>query len=62
LPFSIECKWQESWSIPAWINQAKENQKDGTDWLLICRRSRDKEIVVMDAEAFFSILQRIQNQ
>ena len=61
-PFSIECKWQESWSIPAWINQAKENQKDGTDWLLICRRSRDKEIVVMDAEAFFSILQRIQNQ
>ena len=25
-PFSIECKWQESWSLPSWIKQAKENQ------------------------------------
>jgi hypothetical protein len=55
-PFSVECKWQETWSIPAWIKQAKENQMEGTDWLLFCRRSREKEIVVLDAEVFFRIL------
>ena len=59
-PYSVECKWQESWSIPAWIKQAKENKKPGTDWLLVCRRSREKEIVVMSAKAFFKLLERIQ--
>lgn len=29
-PFSVECKWQESWSVLAWIKQAQENQKAGS--------------------------------
>lgn len=55
-PFSIECKWQENWSIPSWIDQAKENQEKGTEWLLFCRRSRHPTIVVLDAEVFFKLL------
>ena len=54
-PYSVECKWQESWNIPAWIKQAKENEKEGTDWLLVCKRSHEKEVVIMDAETFFKI-------
>lgn len=57
-PFSVECKNQETWSIPAWIKQAKENQKEGTDWLLVCKRNRMAPIVVMDAEQFFMLLKR----
>lgn len=54
-PYSVECKRQENWAIPAWVKQAKENEMEGTDWLLVCRRSRMEPIVVMDAEAFFEL-------
>lgn len=57
-PFSVECKWQESWNVPAWIEQAKTNRKEGTDWLLIMKRSRSDYVAVLDAEAFFSILEK----
>jgi len=56
-PFSIECKWQESWSLPSWIKQAKGNREQGTDWLLICKKSRMEPVVVMDVERFFEIVQ-----
>jgi len=55
-PYSVECKYQESWAVHAWIKQAKENQKEGTDWLLICKRNNMKPVVIMDAEAFFKLL------
>lgn len=67
-PFSVECKYQESWSVPAWIQQAKDNWIKGTDWLLFIRKNRHEEIVIMDAEAFFKIyeeylkLQKVKNQ
>ncbi len=54
-PFSVECKWQEAWSVPAWIRQAKENIMDNTSWLLFCKRSREDPIVVLDADDFFRI-------
>ncbi len=57
-PFSVECKYQESWAFPAWIKQAKENQAEGTDWLLIVRKNRMEPVVVMDAERFFELLKR----
>ena len=60
-PYSVECKFQETWSIPAWIEQAKENQVEETDWLLICKRSRKPPVVVMDAEKFFEILEENYN-
>jgi len=54
-PFSVECKYQETWSIPAFIKQAKENKEKGTDWLLVLKKNRHEEIVIMDADAFFDI-------
>ena len=55
-PWSVECKSQEKWSIPAWIKQAKENQKKETDWLLVVKRNQHEPIVVIDAEVFFKLL------
>lgn len=56
--FSVECKFCEKWSLPQWIEQAKSNMIDGTDWLLVVKRSREKPVVIMDAEAFFKMLNR----
>ena len=57
-PFSIEAKNVEKWSIPNWINQAKDNQIDGTDWLLFVKKNRTNPIVIMDAERFFELLEK----
>lgn len=56
--YSVECKFCESWAIPAWIKQAKSNQDEGTDWLLFIKKNRHEEIVVMDAEAFFRLCKK----
>lgn len=53
--FSVEAKNQETWSLPAWIKQAKSNQAKGTDWLLFIKKNRHEEIAVMSAEVFFKI-------
>ena len=58
-PFSVECKWQETWSIPSFIKQAKANQQKDTDWLLFCKRNSEDPIVVLDAAVFFKLLKRI---
>ena len=59
-PFAIECKAQETWSLPAWIKQAKKSA-DGMDldWLLVCKRSREQPVVVMDLGAFQDMCQII---
>src|SRR5690625_2250909 len=61
-PFSVECKWQESWSIHAWIQQSTTNQEKGTDWLLVAKRNRMDPVVVMDAERFFDFLRIIEQK
>jgi len=58
-PFSIECKAQETWKIPEWIQQAQANQQPGTDWLLFVKKSRKRPVVIMDAERFFDLLRRV---
>ena len=60
-PFSIECKRQETWSVHEWIKQAKDNQLEKTDWLLIVRKSGEKPIVILDGEVFFKLQQEIVN-
>lgn len=60
-PFSVECKCQESWSIHAWIEQARKNQEDGTDWLLVCKKSRKDPVVVMDMNTFFGLLESLHD-
>ena len=58
-PYAIECKYQESWSLPAWIKQAQANCDEGTDWLLFFRKNRHKTIVAMEADVFFELLRKI---
>lgn len=60
-PFSVECKRQENWSVPSWIEQAKSNCASHHDWLLFMRRNRTEPIVAMDAEAFFRLLERLKS-
>ena len=61
-PFSVECKSQESWAVPSWIKQAKTNQAENCDWLLICKRRNEAPIVIMDAESFFKLLEKKRNR
>lgn len=58
-PFSVECKKQETWSIPAWTEQAKSNQIKDTNWLLFCTKNRFDKIVIMDANVFFDIWKKV---
>lgn len=57
-PFSVECKNQEKWSVLEWIKQARRNQKDNTDWLLVLKKNKTEPVVVMDAARFFELLRR----
>jgi len=59
-PWAVECKYQETWSIPKWIVQAKENQKKGTNWMLVVKRNQHEPIIILDADIFFSLLQTPQ--
>ncbi len=61
-PFNVECKFQERWSITKWIEQAKANKTDGTNWLLICKQSRKPPVVILDAEVFFRIISNMKRE
>jgi len=61
-PWSVECKNTESWSLPSFIQQAKANQLDGTDWLLFLKKKGHEYVVVFDAEVFFDLLRLIKGK
>jgi len=61
-PFSIECKYQETWKIPEWIKQAKENQQPDMPWLLFVKKNHHEEIVILDAKIFFKLMEKIINE
>lgn len=51
--YDIECKAQENLSIPDWIIQAKDNTKEGRDWLIaVKKQSVGEPFVVMSWDAF----------
>lgn len=58
-PFSSECKNQETWSVLQWIKQAKSNTKEGSNWLLFCKKNHIDPVVIMDMEHFFSLYKRL---
>ena len=60
-PYSIECKRQEKWAVHEWIKQAQSNQLPDTHWLLVARSSRMAPVVIVDAEHFFSVLEKLNN-
>ena len=56
--YAIECKNAERWNFPMWIEQAKSNQPEDTDWLLVVGKNNYKPIVVMDMVAFFDLCKK----
>jgi len=52
-PFSVECKSTESLNLREFVQQAKNNQKDGTDWMVVVRtKSISDVVVIMSWESF----------
>ena len=60
-PYSCEMKNQQNVSIHQWIEQAKTNTKEGTNWLLFFKRNHEKPVVIMDMDAFFKIIEENLN-
>ena len=58
-PYDVECKNAEVWQVPTWITQARNNTKEGRQWLVCARKNRFKPIVILDMEHFFEILKRL---
>ena len=54
--FDIECKSTEKISLYKDIEQARNNTREGRNWLLIHKRNRSKPIIILDAQVFFDIL------
>lgn len=63
-PFSTECKWQEQWYVPAWIEQAKAAQEPDCSWILFMRRKglEPFSVACMDANVFFQMLSLIPEE
>ena len=59
--YDIECKNSEKWSVPQWIEQARNNNVAGRDWLLLITKNRFKPIVVMDWDAFIELFKKGMN-
>lgn len=53
-PFDIECKAQESLSIPDWVRQARTNSKEGRRWLVVFKKQTigGEPLVLMDWSTF----------
>ena len=46
-PFSVECKNQEKWNLPVYIEQAIKNCQPGTDYQVIISKNRFEPHVIM---------------
>ena len=53
-PFDIECKAQESLSIPDWVRQARANTKKGRKWIVVFKKQTigGEPLVLMDWSTF----------
>ena len=58
-PFSVECKSTEKINLYTDISQAMMNVKGESDWLLIHKRNGSSPIAILDAKAFFNIIEDI---
>lgn len=58
-PFSIECKSGENISLRSFVEQAKSNVKEGTDWLLVIRtKSIPETLIVISWDTFEKIFSK----
>ena len=53
-PYDIECKSCETLSIPEWVRQARANNKEGRNWLVVFKKQTigGEPLVVMDWSCF----------
>lgn len=58
-PYSVECKRKERFNLHDAVKQAKANQMEDTDWLVVSKRSNEDAIISMDLEAFFRLYKKI---
>ena len=57
IPFSFECKNGESFQLVASIEQARANEKPGRPWIIVHRRKKFRNpIVMMDWDTFSKLL------
>ena len=57
-PWSVECKNTQKLNLWDAIGQARDNQLDGTDWLLCVKKNHESPVVVMDSMIFFKLWSR----
>lgn len=53
-PFVVECKWCETWSVPAWIKQAKSHGP--YDWLLIAKMNHKPYLAFLEADVLLDLV------
>ena len=56
--WSVECKNTQKLNLWDAIGQARDNQLDGTDWLLVVKKNHEVPVVVMDSMIFFKLWSR----
>lgn len=56
IPFDIECKNQEKWSVHSWWKQTTANTKDGRVPLLVMKRNRSEPLVLLSWKDFVRML------
>lgn len=59
IPYSFECKAQETVSLWSWWEQANVNTKEGIQPALVIKSSRKKPVVVLDAEHFIEMIKEL---
>ena len=59
-PYDIECKAQESLSIPDWVRQARTNTKEGRKWLVVFKKQTigGEPLVLMDWSTFEELFKK----
>ena len=60
LPFAVECKNQETWSVPSWWAQAKKNAGRLIP-VLVLGRNRQQPLVVVEAAVYFEMWKRLHD-
>ena len=57
-PFSVECKCQERWDIPAYIEQAIKNCQPGNDYQVVIAKNRTEPHVIMKFDVWLDYWQQ----
>lgn len=56
IPWSIECKYQERWSVADYWKQTTENTLKDTKPLLLMRKNRHETLAVLRLEDFLELI------